>query len=144
MLLIDNPLNSELAFPIIECFHIAGFVLGIGSAALVDFCVLGFGLKRQSASDLARDTTWWTLGGLLIAIFAGMLLYSTDPDKYYLNTPFVVKTACLAAALVFHFTVRSKAIAANPPDGNRVVSAISLGLWISVVVGGMVTSFTAV
>jgi hypothetical protein len=33
-MLIENPLtSSELAFPILECFHIVGFAIAIGSIA---------------------------------------------------------------------------------------------------------------
>jgi hypothetical protein len=40
---IENPLGSSpLVFPIIECFHIAGFILTVGTIALVDFrCSIG-------------------------------------------------------------------------------------------------------
>jgi len=41
-MLIANPLNeSSLAFPVLECVHIAGFICGVGTAALVDFRLLG-------------------------------------------------------------------------------------------------------
>jgi hypothetical protein len=145
-MLIENPLNSsELSFPIIECFHIAGFIVGIGSAALVDFRLLGIGLRRQTPEQLTRDTSLWTLAGLTVAIFAGLLLYSTDPDKYYLNTPFVVKSACLVLAIVFHYTIHRKvALSGASPAGNRLAALVSLSLWVSVVVGGLVVSFTAV
>ena len=75
-MLIDNPLNSELAFPILECFHIVGFAIAIGSIALVDFRLLGFGLRRQNPADLIRETGLWVVIGLSTSIFAGLLLYS--------------------------------------------------------------------
>lgn len=145
-MLIENPLNSsELTFPILECFHIAGFIVGIGSAALVDFRLLGVGMRRQTPEHLARDLRLWTLAGLTMTILAGMLLFSTDPDKYYLNPPFVVKSICLVAAIVFHYTIHPKAVqSGSPPGSARAVALVSLCLWVSVVVGGMVVSFTAV
>jgi hypothetical protein len=145
-MLIENPLNSsELAFPILECIHIVGFIIGIGSAALVDLRLLGVGLRRQSPAQLARDTDLWTLAGLTIAIFAGMLLYSTDPDKYYLNQPFVVKATCLVLAIVFHYTIHRKTVLSESWRAKRpLVAFVSLSLWMSVVAGGMVVSFTVV
>lgn len=145
-MLVENPLNSsDLSFPILECFHIIGFVVGIGSAVLVDFQTLGLGLRHQAPEEIRSETALWTIGGLTVSVFAGMLLYSTDPDKYYLNTPFLVKTACLIVALLFHFTIRRSVLRSHPSRGSqRFVAVFSLILWVSVVLGGMVVSFTAV
>lgn len=77
---IENPLStSPLAFPILECFHIAGFALAIGMTTLVDLRLLGIGLYKQSPSHIAPAFEWWGLGGLVVAVFSGLLLFSTDP-----------------------------------------------------------------
>ena len=76
-----NP--QELIFPTLECIHIAGFVVAIGTTAIVDFRLLDLGFRTQSAAQLAKDTSLWMLGGLLVAIFSGFGIYSTDPDMYY-------------------------------------------------------------
>ncbi len=145
-MLIENPLNSsELVFPVLECFHIVGFVVAIGSVALVDFRLLGLGLRHQTPGQLAKDTGLWTLTGLTVSILASLLLFSSDPDKYYLNTPFVFKLCCLVLAIVFNYTIHRKVIftGASPASG-RLVACVSLVLWISVVSSGMMVSFTAV
>ena len=47
-MLITNPLNSsELVFPTLECFHIVGFALSIGTIALVEF----FAGRRHAPTD---------------------------------------------------------------------------------------------
>src|SRR5271166_4553341 len=92
MLLIENPLNSSpLSFPILECFHIVGFAFSVGTIALVDFRLLGWGLRRESAAEIARETFYWTLGGLVLMILSGLMLFSSDPDNYYLNWAFDLK-----------------------------------------------------
>ena len=70
---IENPLDSELAFPILECFHIVGFVIAVSSVALVDLRLLGLILRRQSAGQLTNDTALWTGIGLIVSVFAGLL-----------------------------------------------------------------------
>jgi|SRR5208283_1705583 len=143
-MLIDNPLNSELAFPILECFHIVGFAIAIGSIALVDFRLLGFGLRRQTPADLIKESGLWVVIGLSTSIFAGLLLYSTDPDKYYLSWFFVVKMICLILAIVFNFTLHRKVILPGASqDKGILVACVSLALWVSVIVGGMLVSFYA-
>ena len=54
-MLIANPLNSSaLAFPILECFHIVGFAYPIGTIAIVDFSLLGIGMRRQTPPSSPR------------------------------------------------------------------------------------------
>ncbi len=42
--------SSEWVFPIAECFHIAAFAWSIGMIALVDFRLLGVGMRRETSS----------------------------------------------------------------------------------------------
>ncbi len=74
-----------MSFRSLECFHIVGFALSIGTIAIVDFSLLGLGMRRESPAQLAKDTWLWTLGGLVVMFFSGLLLFSSDPDMYYLN-----------------------------------------------------------
>jgi hypothetical protein len=144
-MLIENPLNSEYAFPILECFHIVGFAVAIGSIALVDFRLLGFGLRRQDPAELVKDTGMWVLISLSTAIFAGLMLYSTDPDKYYLNPIFVGKIVCMVLAIVLNYTVHRKAVLPGASRAwGKVVACLSLVLWASVIAAGMFISFVAV
>ncbi len=144
-MLIGNPMESELAFPILECFHIVGFAIAIGSVALVDFRLLGFGLRKQNAADLVKDTGMWILISLSTAIFAGLMLYSTDPDKYYLNPIFVAKIVALVLAILLNYTLHRKAVLPGASTTYaKIVACVSLVLWASVIAGGMFISFVAV
>ena len=138
MLMQTQIISGELAFPILECFHIAGFALSIGKTALVDFRLLGFGLRDQTPAQISRSGLWWSLGGLVVAIFSGFLIFSTDPDKYYLNWIFDAKMVCLVLAIVFNYTLHRKALSPDAsPATRRWVAVGSLVLWLSVVFGGI-------
>jgi hypothetical protein len=141
--LITNPLNSSaLVFPTLECFHIAGFAISIGTIAIVDFSLLGIGMTRESPAQLARDTWLWTLGGLVLMFFSGLLLFSSDPDSYYLNWAFLIKMVFLVSAVVFHYTIHRKAVASEtPPRNGKLLAGISLILWAGVVFGGIFIGF---
>jgi len=136
---IENPLSTSPAtFPILECIHIAGFALSIGMTALVDFRVLGFGLEKQTPARIARAFDGWMLAGLIVALFSGLLLFSTDPDMYYLNWSFLLKMACLLLAIAFNYTIHRRALASHlSPRAARLVACISLVLWVSVIFGGI-------
>jgi hypothetical protein len=142
-MLIENPLNqSSLVFPILECLHIIGFICGVGTIALVDFRLLGVGLTQKSAAQLWSDTLPWTLGGLSLVIFSGLLLFSIDPDMYYLNYVFLLKMASLILAIVFYYTAVHKTAAYGAAPGkSRIVASISLGLWSLVLFGGIFIGF---
>src|SRR5215475_6790590 len=103
MLIYDlnaNPLNSnEWAFPLTECFHITSFALSIGTIALVDLRLLGLALKRTSPGQLVKDTSLWTLAGLIIVIVSGLLIFSSDPIRYTYNSGFQFKIAVLVLAI---------------------------------------------
>jgi hypothetical protein len=143
LLAIANPLNeSALAFPILECIHIIGFALSIGTIALVDFRLLDIGMRRQTPAQLLKDTSLWTLVGIVIMLFSGLLLFSSDPDMYYLNWAFLIKMVCLAAAIIFNYTIHRKvARLETPPANGKLVASISLMLWGSVVFGGIFIAF---
>jgi len=132
-MLIENPLStSPSAYPVLECFHIAGFALAIGMTALVDFRLLGFDLLGLSSAHIARAFQWWTLGGLMTAVFSGFLIFSTDPDMYYLNWSFRLKMAVLVIAIAFNYTIHRQ-----PSRFPRLIAGISLLLWTGVIFGGI-------
>jgi len=143
MLLIENPLNSSaLVFPTLECIHILGFALSIGTIAIVDFRLLGVGMRHQTPAQLYRDTWLWTLVGLVIMIFSGLLLFSSDPDMYYLNWSFLIKMACLVLGITFNYTIHRKAVSSDkPPAHAKLVAWVSLALWTAVIFGGIFIAF---
>jgi hypothetical protein len=138
-MLVDNPLStSPSAYPVLECFHIAGFALAIGMTALVDFRLLGFDVLGQSAAQIMRAFQLWTLGGLVTAVFSGLLIFSTDPDMYYLNWSFLVKMALLVTVIIFNYTIHRQSVSGKyPAHAARLIAVVSLLLWTSVIFGGI-------
>src|SRR5579864_6912843 len=133
-MLIENPLNSsELAFPVLECIHIVGFALSVGTIAIVDLRLLDIGMRHQTPAELHNDTWLWSLAGIIVMIFSGLMLFSSDPDMYYLNWSFLVKMACLVLAIVFNYTIRRKAVSSKQPTAHgKLVALVSLALWSAV------------
>ena len=73
-------------------------------------------------------------------------MYSTDPDKFYLNVSFLFKIACLILAIAFHYTIHRR-VALTEDSGSRtrasakLVACVSLLLWVGVVFGGIFIEF---
>jgi hypothetical protein len=139
----ENPLNvSPWTFPILEVTHIVSFAIAIGTVALVDFRLLGLAMLRQTPGQLTKDTGLWTVLSLSTAIFSGLLMYSTDPDKFYLNVSFAFKIACLLVAIVFHYTIHRRVALSDAPGGmGKLAACVSIALWVSVVFGGIFIEF---
>lgn len=142
-MVISNPLNSSvLAFPILEVFHILGFISAVGTVALVNFRQLGWILPHRSPAEIWRSTTLWTISGLTTVIFSGLCLFSTDPDMYYTNYAFDLKIAFLVAAIVFYYTAVRKSVARDArTGGSRLVACVSIFLWVLVLFGGIFIAF---
>ena len=143
---IENPLNSSaLAFPILECCHILGFAVSIGTIAVVDFSLLGWGLERRSAARLLRDTAPWTLTALVLVLLAGAILFLTDPLHYYYNSSFRFKIIALILAIAFNYTIHRKVASSDSasPLASITVGSVSLILWVSVVASGLFIGFVS-
>ena len=146
MLIYDlnaNPLNStEWGFPLTECFHITSFALSIGTIVLVDLRLLGLGMKHQTPGQLLRNTGSWTLAGLVIVIFSGLLIFSSDPIHYIHNSAFQFKVMCLLLAIFFNYTThRRVALSNDTGTTGKLVGGVSLFMWVSVVFSGLWIAF---
>jgi hypothetical protein len=145
---IGNPIgdamnNTEWAFPLAECFHIAAFALSIGTIAVVDLRLLGLGIKKQNAAQLLEDTQAWTIIGLAVVIIAGFFIFLSQPDIYLNNEAFWFKMECLLAAIVFHYAVLRPVVKSGPAPGVdcRGIAIISLLLWTGTAFGGLFIAF---
>ena len=145
--LVNSPwshlINSyEWIFPAIQSLHFIGFALSIGTIAIVDLRLLGFGMRRQQPADLAADLKPWTLAGIAVMLITGPLMFSTDAVGYHYNPSFQFKMVCLALALLFHFTIHQRAVRRGAPAVLAKLSgALSLLLWTGVVAAGRMIAF---
>jgi hypothetical protein len=144
-MIVVNPFNeSSLAFPVLECVHILGFTCAIGTAALVNFRMLGVGLTQKSAAQVWRDTMPWTLSTLAVVLLSGLTLFAINPDVYYLNYTFLAKMTLLLLAILFYYTAVRGAVKAGGSTGwSKMAASISMVLWLSVLCGGVFIGLSA-
>ena len=132
----------EWIFPAIQSVHFIGFAVSIGSIAMVDLRLLGFGMKRQAPAELAADLNRWTLLGIAMMLVTGFLMFSTDAVTYHNNPSFQIKMTSLMVALVFHFTIRRWAVRPGTgPVGAKLAAGASLLLWTTVLMAGRMIAF---
>ena len=80
--------NSEYAFPMIEFVHLAGLAVIGGAVLIVDMRLLGFGLKKTSVAQLAKDAQPYVTGSLIVMLVTGIMLYSSEATKCYASAAF--------------------------------------------------------
>jgi hypothetical protein len=144
---VGDAIRSSLwLFPVIESFHLLALALIGGAVLLVDLRLLGLGLRRQPVAQLARDAQPWLVGGLLVMVASGTLLFTSEAIKCYYNSAFWTKMTFLFPAIVFTFTVRRKVAAAPDarirPVWNKLVALISVALWTFVGAAGRWIGFS--
>ena len=140
----SNFLNvHEWAYGLTEVAHIVSLAVGIGLIVVVDLRLLGLGLPGASPARLARATALGSLAGLIVAITTGLMILSTDPIRYIAHPTMRLKLYLLLAALAFNYTVRARIIRGDHlTAAGRVVAALSLTLWVSIVFSGIFYTFT--
>jgi hypothetical protein len=143
--LIDHLRSSKHAIPIIQSFHLFGIVLLLSSLVIINFRLLGIGLRGIRLEVLTKEAWKWGKVGLLLAMTAGFLVFLPDPARYAANRSFLTKMSLLSVAVLFHFTVYRKVVRAEcravEPRRHLLVPLLSLTLWFSVGWAGRAIAF---
>ncbi len=153
--LYDTPMavairESGTLFPWIESTHVLAITLVVGSIAVVDLRLLGIASRGRAISRLSDEILPLTWVCFVVAAITGFLLFSSNAIKYSHNTFFLSKMCLLVVAglnmLVFQF-ITTRGIEAwdespRAPATVRLAGALSLALWIAVIVTGRWIGFT--
>lgn len=139
---ISEFIKGSWLFPIIQTIHIIGLILLVGTVSLVDFRLLGMGMRHRSVRELASRLAPWTSAGLFTVLVTGPLLFWSNSARYLNNPAFVFKMGLLSLALAGHFTIHRNAVRTDEvrmpvaSTGQKVAAALSLLLWSGVVLAG--------
>jgi len=137
---VAHAMNGNVwAFPVVETLHMVAIVLLVGTAAVVDFRLLGWRLKSMPVAELAGELGPWTLAGFVGVLITGPLLLSTDPDRYVGSFYFRFKMTFLLLSILFDLFAGRRLRAPGSDAGpltQQFVGGISLLLWTGVLVGG--------
>jgi hypothetical protein len=129
--------QSATAYLFVNAAHILGIGLLVGAILPLDLRLLGF-FRAVSLDVLRPFLTRCAAAGLTLAIVAGLWLFSVKPAEYFENEAFRWKLLLLTLALVnvgFQHS-ESKSHARHVSAATRISAALSLGLWLSVLVAG--------
>lgn len=127
--------GHPLAYPLLEVLHIVGISLLLGSLVLLELRVWGLGVSLPVPA-LARLALPLSLLGFGLVAASGLLMFSSQPLELLGNRFFVVKMGLVMLAggnaALFHARGGLQKL-----DGlARAQTALSLGLWIAVIICG--------
>ena len=141
--------ESRYAYDLIESVHVWTLCLFFGLAVLFDLRLLGWTMRSVPVSEVARRLLPWTVVGFVIMVMSGTLLFIAIPLRTYQNIFFRVKMVMLMLAglnvWIFHSGVYSRVatwdVASVPPRAAKVAGALSLVLWVCIVLSGRMIAY---
>jgi hypothetical protein len=135
------------SWPVLESIHFIGLTMLLGSIGAWDLRLLGF--ARQAPIAAFHRLIPVAVIGFAINAASGTFFLMTYPDQYVYNAAFHLKMLCVMLAganvLFFYLTVfrhvRSLGPGVQGPMLARVSGAVSLALWITVIICGRMITF---
>jgi hypothetical protein len=136
--------ESIYAFPIVEGLHLIGLAFSFGLLMFIDLRLLGVFLRTVPAQDLLYSLRPWLLGGFLITIATGILLFIATATKIILLPVFYIKLALIVLAginaIVFELkwgrNVDVWGTQSVLPTSIKYAGLVSLVLWSAVIITG--------
>lgn len=124
--------------------HVMTLCVFVGIAVLLDLRLLGVSLRNVPASEVVARLVPWTIGGFLVMVASGTLLFYAAPLDKIGNIFFLAKMGLLVLAGVniwmFFNTVYANVAEWDldpvPPRRARVAGGVALVLWAAIITAG--------
>jgi hypothetical protein len=136
-------IRYEWLYGLTECLHIIGFTVAVGSMAIVDLHLAGWGVPTATPASSLGETEPWTTAGLVLATITGLIILSTDAGRYLAHPMMQAKLVVFMLAVLFHYSWHARVARRTvPPQRARIVATASLVLWSAVAFAGIFYAFT--
>jgi len=141
--------ESLNGFPITLTAHVVGMCLFLGLIIMMDLRLAGVGFRQTPFSEVQRRLFPWQVFGLVVTSITGILLFYSQPMRYYGKLFFWIKMVLMALAgvnaLYFHMTTYRSVNRWDRdivlPFGAKFAGVMSLILWAGVVIFGRLTAY---
>jgi len=142
-------LGSVHWWMILEATHILTLAIFAGSLLFLDLRVLGVVLPNTPFSRVNRNLMPLIIGGFVVILLTGLVLFYSKPLDYYHNIAFRLKALflILAGINVFYFKRRVRASKgawdneARAPAAQRRLALLSLLAWVLVIAAGRCVAY---
>lgn len=150
--LTSTPVNAFVmdlrwVWPISESLHFCGLALMVGTVGTFDLRLLG--LAKGIPPAALHYAIRFGLIGFAISAVTGTLFIFGQPDQYFYNDAFKVKTVCLVLlgvnAAAFYILEARSVLAIGPtgdaPPRAKLIAAFSLTLLVLIMLSGRMLTF---
>jgi hypothetical protein len=135
-------------FPLCETLHFIGLSFLFGALLVVDGRILG--LCKFVNMQEAMKFIPVAIIGFAVNLITGYIFMTSDPNNYIYNLGFQWKMGLIALAGVNalwfwigeHKELKKLADGQDAPFRAKVIAAISLLLWVGVIIGGRMIPYT--
>lgn len=135
--------ESLWLFPVVEAVHLLALALLGGAVLVLDFSILGVGLRAPSVAVLDKATRPWLYTAITVLIATGVALGLSEALKLLDRPVFWLKMGALLAALLFTFAIKLPVLQRWPDAGVlKLFAVVSIGLWLTVAIAGRWIGFS--
>jgi hypothetical protein len=131
--------TAPLVYPALEAMHLIAIATTFGTLLVVDLRLLNvslFGLRDIDARSIAKAVLPWTLLGFFFAAITGSLMFLSRASDFINNTAFLIKILLLFTAATNAAILHSRGPLVATNRVTQVQAALSLAIWIAVIVCG--------
>jgi hypothetical protein len=137
--------DSIWLFPAVETVHILAMAIMFGCLLVLNLRLLGMGMTKQPLPMMAKTLMPFVNWSVLIIVLSGYGMFSSGALKYFSNDGFKFKMACLAAILIWQYTVYNRVIKQEDSQRNKMLGGfaaiVNFVLWFGVGAGGRAIGF---
>jgi hypothetical protein len=123
------------AYPALETVHVFGVALLVGNLVALELRVWGR-VPQLPVEALARLSLSIAVAGFLFAAASGLLMFSSQPGELLANRAFTLKMGLVACAGINAALFHARDGLRKLDRWARAQTALSLGLWIAVMICG--------
>jgi hypothetical protein len=142
-------LESFWAWPLLESAHTLSIAFFVGTAMMMDLRLMGLRFGRVRASDFTGRMLDLTRKGFAFTAVTGVVIFYSNPLRYYHNIFFRLKLLLLLIAAiniwVFHSRIHEKVaewdLDPSPPRAAKWAGAVSFISWALIVVSGRLIAY---
>jgi hypothetical protein len=136
--------ESTYGFSVLITVHVVALGIFLGLIVMMDLRLVGVANLRSPASEVQARLFPWQMVGFTIIVLSGLLLFWSQPLRYYGKTFFWCKMGLMVLAGVnagIIHTITHRSEAAWDSRAARIAGAASLVLWAGVLTFGRLLAY---
>lgn len=142
-------LESFWVWPLVESTHTLSIAFFVGMAMMMDLRLMGLRFRKVRTSDFTGRSLRLTRIGFAVTAITGVLIFYSNPVRYYHNIFFRFKMLLLVVAglniWLFHGRIHKKVaewnLDASPPTSAKLAGAVSFVAWALIVISGRLIAY---